>query len=46
MSGNPRMFIARAGTFKMDKVLKLTNAMLPYLSTNCTFTLELMIISE
>jgi hypothetical protein len=45
-SGNSRIFITAAGTFKMDKVLKLTNTMLPYLSMNCTFTLELVIISE
>jgi hypothetical protein len=42
----PKTFITAAGTFMTDKTVKLTNAMLPCLSTNETLTLELMIIPK
>lgn len=42
----PKTFITAAGTFITDKIVKLTNAMLPCLSTSETFTIELMIIPK
>jgi hypothetical protein len=45
-SGTPKTFITAAGTFTTDKTVKLTNAMLPCLSTSKAFTLELMIVPE
>ena len=42
----PKTFITAAGTFTMNKTVKLTNALLPCLSTSKTFTLELMIIPK
>ncbi len=41
-----KTFIPAAGTFTTDKTVKLTNVMLPCLSTCVTFTLELMIIPK
>jgi hypothetical protein len=45
-NSTPKTFITAAGTFTTDKTIKLTNAMLPCLSTNKNFTLELMIIPQ
>ena len=45
-SGEPRTFVTAAGTFTTTDVLKISNAMLPCLSNNRTFTIELMIIPK
>ncbi len=42
--GTPRIFTTAAGTVSADRILKIDNAMLPCLSTNRTFTAELMVI--
>lgn len=46
IDGNPRTFITAAGTFTADKILRITDAMLPCLSTNRTFSIDLMVIPE
>jgi hypothetical protein len=43
-TGDKRTFTTMAGTFSTKKILRLTEAMPPCLSTNRTFTLELMIV--
>ena len=45
-NSTPKAFITAAGTFTSDKIVKLTNAMLPCLLTSETFTLELIIIPK
>ena len=45
-SGEPRTFVTAAGTFITNNVLKVSNAMLPCLSSNHTFTIELMLIPK
>ena len=42
----PKTFTTAAGTFTTDQTIKLTNAMLPCLSTSETFTLEVMVIPK
>jgi hypothetical protein len=42
----PKAFATANGTFSSNKTLQLQNAMLPCLSSNESFTIELMIIPE
>lgn len=44
--GNPHTFVTAAGTFTTKKMLKIMEAVLPCLLTNCTFLIDLMIIPE
>lgn len=44
--GNPRTFVTAAGMFTANKVLQIKDAMLPCLSTNRTFSIDLMVIPE
>ena len=46
IDGNPRTFITAAGTFTADKILQITDAMLPCLLTTRTFLIDLMVIPE
>ncbi len=45
-SNNSKVFATANGTFTSNTTLKLDNAMLPCLSTNRTFTIELMVIPK
>jgi hypothetical protein len=42
VDGNPRTFITAAGTFTAHKMLRIKEAMLPCLSTNRTFSIDLI----
>ena len=45
-TGPPKIFATANGTFSSNEALKLDNAMLPCLSTNRSFTIELMVIPK
>ena len=45
-NGEPRTFMTAAGIFTTNDVLKVSDAMLPCLSSNRTFTIELMVIPK
>ena len=45
-SSKSKVFATANGTFLSNETLKLENAMLPCLSTNRTFTIELMVIPK
>ena len=45
-SSDPKVFATANSSFSSNATLKLENAMLPCLSTNRTFTIELMVIPK
>ena len=44
--GNPKTFVTAAGTFTTKDILKVSDAMLPCLSRNRTFMIELMVVPK